>query len=140
MARRRPSVARPAGAPRPSTAAPTAASSTEPLSTHVRLSAWTAKRPSTWTAAALVLLTVVAYGPAFRADFIWDDDAYVTENATLDDFHGLPRIWLEPGAVPQYYPLTFTSLWVEHQLFGDRATGYHVTNVLLHALNAVVVL
>ncbi|MCC6764615.1 MAG: tetratricopeptide repeat protein [Deltaproteobacteria bacterium] len=84
-----------------------------------------------------MLLTIVAYGPAFRAGFIWDDDDYVTDNAALDDLTGLVRIWLEPGATPQYYPLTFTTFWIEHRLFGDAPTGYHVTNVALHALNAV---
>ena len=34
-------------------------------------------------ALALGLLVVAAYGPALRAGFIWDDDAYVTANATL---------------------------------------------------------
>lgn len=96
-------------------------------------------RTPTWAALALVVLTVVAYGPAFRAGFIWDDDDYVTANPTLDSLGGLARIWVEPGSVPQYYPLTFTSLWIEHQLFGDAPTGYHVTNVLLHALNALLV-
>src|SRR5213079_1491402 len=46
--------------------------------------------------------------------FIWDDDSYVTANPTLQTLDGLRRIWLEPGAVPQYYPLTFTSFWIEY--------------------------
>ncbi len=96
-------------------------------------------RRTAWAALALVALTVVAYAPAFRAGFIWDDDSYVTDNHALDDGAGLARIWLEPGAVPQYYPLTFTSFWLERRVFGDRPAGYHVTNVLLHALNAVLV-
>jgi tetratricopeptide (TPR) repeat protein len=118
MARRPPSVARPAAAS-PRTAA--VASPRAPL----------------WGALALIALTLVAYGPAFRAGFIWDDDDYVTDNATLDSATGLARIWVEPGAVPQYYPLTFTTFWLEHRLFGDEPSGYHVTNVALHALNAV---
>jgi len=95
--------------------------------------------PPVVAALALVALTAVAYGPAYRADFIWDDDDYVTANAELDTVGGLVRIWTVPGAVPQYYPLTFTSLWLEHQLFGDAPFGYHVTNVALHALNAILV-
>jgi tetratricopeptide (TPR) repeat protein len=123
MARRRSSVAR-------SASAPTRAAASAP-----RPRSW----PSAWVGLALVGLTLVAYAPAFRAGFIWDDDDYVTNNETLDDVTGLGRIWVEPGAVPQYYPLTFTSLWLEHQVYDDRPTGYHVTNVLLHALNAVLV-
>ena len=88
---------------------------------------------------ALALLVVAAYLPALRAGFIWDDDAYVTANATLRTFDGLRRIWLEPGAVPQYYPLTFTSLWLDYRLWGLHPLGYHLVNVLLHAANAILV-
>ncbi len=91
-----------------------------------------------WVAAlVLVVLTLVAYHAALRGDFLWDDDDYVTANATLDSAAGLARIWLAPGATPQYYPLTFTSFWLEHQVYGDAPFGYHVTNVLLHAANAL---
>src|SRR5947199_9026701 len=87
----------------------------------------------------LVALTLAAYAPALQAGFIWDDDSYVTANPTLQSPDGLRRIWLEPGAVPQYYPLTFTSLWLEYRLWGPEPTGYHVTNVVLHALAAILV-
>src|SRR5437899_12551953 len=90
-------------------------------------------------ALALALLVVAAYLPVLRAGFIWDDDAYIIANATLRTFGGLRRIWLEPGAVPQYYPLTFTSLWLDHHLWGLQPLGYHLVNVLLHAANVILV-
>lgn len=90
--------------------------------------------------AALLALTLAAYVPVMTGGgFVWDDDAYVTANATLRDLDGLARIWLDPGAVPQYYPLTFTSLWVDHHLWGTHPAGYHVVNVVLHAVNAILV-
>jgi len=91
------------------------------------------------TAAAvlLVVMTLAAYLPVWEAGFVWDDDDYVTANSTLHNLDGLRRIWLEPGAVPQYYPLTFTSFWVEYHLWGLQPRGYHLVNVLLHALNAL---
>jgi tetratricopeptide (TPR) repeat protein len=88
-------------------------------------------------AAALVGLTIVAYLPAFRAGWVWDDDDYVTANQALRSLHGLWQLWAEPGVVPQYYPVTFTSLWIDYQLWGAWAPGFHATNVLLHAANAV---
>jgi len=53
-------------------------------------------------------LTFLIYYPAIEGDFIWDDDAYVSENAQLRSGEGLKNIWLKPGATPQYYPLVFT--------------------------------
>ena len=90
-------------------------------------------------AAGIVLVTLVAYVPAFQAEWVWDDDSYVTANAALRSADGLRRIWVEPGAVAQYYPLTFTTLWLEYQLHGLAPLGYHATNVVLHAANALLV-
>jgi tetratricopeptide (TPR) repeat protein len=89
--------------------------------------------------ALIVAATLLAYLPALQAGFIWDDDQYVTGNPTLRTLAGLGRIWVEPGATPQYYPLTFTTFWIEHALFGLAPAGYHLTNVLLHAANALLV-
>jgi hypothetical protein len=88
-------------------------------------------------ALALLVLVLLAYTPALDAGFVWDDDDYVTANVTLRSVTGLARIWVEPGAVPQYYPMAFTSLWLDYRLWGMRPFGYHLVNVLLHGLNAV---
>jgi tetratricopeptide (TPR) repeat protein len=88
-------------------------------------------------ALALVAATVCAYLPALRGGFVWDDDAYVTENEPLRSTAGLARIWLDRRAEPQYYPLVHTSYWLEYRLWGLDPHGYHATNVLLHALGAL---
>jgi len=88
-------------------------------------------------AALIILLTMVAYLPALHCGYIWDDDFYVTENPTLRSLGGLEAIWLKPGATVQYYPLVFTSFWAEHRLWGLQPFGYHLVNVILHSINAV---
>ncbi|HUI08137.1 MAG TPA: tetratricopeptide repeat protein [Verrucomicrobiae bacterium] len=90
-------------------------------------------------ALSLVVLTFVAYQPVWHAGFVWDDDDYVTNNATLRTGDGLRRIWFEPGATSQYYPLTHTSFWIEYHLWRLNPRGYHVVNVSLHVLNAILV-
>jgi len=96
-------------------------------------------------AALIILLTVVAYIPALRGGFIWDDDSYVTDNTTLRTMDGLRRIWFEvatkneAGVTPQYYPLTSTSFWLDYHLWQLAPSGYHVINIGLHALNAMLV-
>ena len=85
----------------------------------------------------LLALTIVAYVPALNGGFVWDDDKYVTDNATLTAEDGLRRIWLDPASSPQYYPLVFTTFWLEQQAWGDSPRGYHAINILLHALAAM---
>jgi tetratricopeptide (TPR) repeat protein len=80
----------------------------------------------------LFILPLLAYLPVVRAGYIWDDDAYVTNNRTLHDLEGLYRIWFEPLSIPQYYPLVHTTYWIENQIWGLDPTGYHIVNVLLH--------
>ena len=87
----------------------------------------------------LIAATAVAYIPALRAGYIWDDDTYVVNNELLRTPGGLGRIWSEPGATQQYYPLVYTTYWIEYRLWGLNAAGYHAVNVLLHAVNAIVV-
>lgn len=89
----------------------------------------------TLLATLLVLLAIVAYLPAINAGFIWDDDVLLTANSDLQNVHGLSNIWLGKGTF-DYTPLTLTTFWFEKKLWGDIPTGYHVANILLHALAA----
>ena len=88
-------------------------------------------------AGLLVAMTFLAYGPALRAGFIWDDDAYVSENAMLTAPDGWRQIWFSPHRQSQYFPLTYTTFRLERMLWGGNPPGYHLVNVLLHAGNAL---
>ena len=86
---------------------------------------------------ALPVVTFLAYLPAIRGDFIWDDDRHVWANHTLLNLRGLAHIWFRPSYLPQYYPMTHTSFWLEYRLWGADPLGYHIDNVLLHIINAL---
>ena len=90
---------------------------------------------SRWMCALIFCATLLAYFPAFRGGFIWDDAGHVTR-PELRSLQGLGRIWFEVGATQQYYPFLHTAFWLEHRLWGDSPLGYHVLNVLLHAAAA----
>jgi Flp pilus assembly protein TadD len=94
---------------------------------------------SVLAALLLVGLTALAYAPALEGGFIWDDDAYVYENPTLRSAAGLRAIWLDPTANKQYYPLVYTTFWLEYRLWGLDPFGYHLTNLVLHSLSALLV-
>src|SRR5271170_3645219 len=91
-----------------------------------------------WLMAVLLLLsTIVVYWPALHGGFIWDDDSHISDNPALRSTRGLWEIWSKPGATCQYYPLSFTVFWVGYHLWGLDTLGYHLQNIMLHGLVAV---
>jgi Flp pilus assembly protein TadD len=90
-------------------------------------------------AGLLPLLVAIVYAPGFGNEFVsWDDYEYIRENSHLRTLDGLRRIWTTTE-LPQYYPLTFTTHWIEYQLWGLDPRGYYAVSVALHALNALLV-
>ena len=88
--------------------------------------------------ASIFCATLIAYLPALHGTFLWDDDAHITR-PDLQSLHGLWRIWFDLGATQQYYPFLHSAFWLEHRIWGDAALGYHLTNILLHAVAACLV-
>ncbi len=88
----------------------------------------------------LLLLVVGVFLPSLRHGFVnFDDSVYVYENAHVQ--HGLTEEnlrWafttLDAGF---WHPLTWVSLLLDRQLFGMGPAGYHLTSLLLHAANAI---
>jgi len=92
-----------------------------------------------WLGFLLVAGIIIAYQPAWHAGFIWDDDDYVTNNPLLTAPDGLRRIWFSLDSPSQYFPLTYTAFLIERAIWGLNPAGYHWVNILLHAVNALLV-
>lgn len=83
----------------------------------------------------ILVITFLAYLPATRAGYIWDDDDHFTENELMNDWEGFKNIWSSSSAI--YYPLVLTSFWIMRRLWGLWPLPYHLLNILLHSLNGV---
>ena len=83
----------------------------------------------------LVAALFLVYRPVWHGKPLWDDDAHLTKPG-LESISGLWRIWHEPGATQQYYPLTHSLFWIEHRIWGGETTGYHLLSIILHATSA----
>ena len=95
---------------------------------------------SPWLALIIfIAATTIAYFPALHGGPIWDDDAYITR-PELRSLHGLGRIWTHSEETQQYYPLVYSAFWLEHKIWGDATFPYHLLNVVLHAISAVLLL
>jgi len=87
----------------------------------------------------LAVVTMLAYQPAWNGGLLWDDEANIA-SPELRSLDGLRRIWFEPRATQQYYPLLYSSYWLQQRFWGDSPTGYHLVNLLLHIGCVVLVL
>jgi tetratricopeptide (TPR) repeat protein len=106
---------------------------TEPAKTN----ALSQLRRLTWAlVVAFIVGAFLAYYPVWHGALLWDDDGHITKPA-LRSWDGLWRIWTQPGAAQQYYPLVHTVFWIEHKLWGADTLGYHFLNIILHAISAL---
>ncbi len=84
----------------------------------------------------LLLAVVLAYLPAMRAGYVWDDGDLLTDNPSIVGTRGLAAVWTTRAA--DICPLTITALWAIHRAWGLTPWPYHLTNVLLHGVAALV--
>jgi Tfp pilus assembly protein PilF len=95
-------------------------------------------------AAVIVLAALFIYSPVyhpfFPADWLWDDDQLLTANATVQSTTpgALAKLWFNPDGA-DYFPLSYTALWLQWAFFGMWPTGYHLTTVVLHIIGALLV-
>ncbi|MGB5218363.1 MAG: hypothetical protein WBN66_08690, partial [Smithella sp.] len=88
----------------------------------------------------LTVLILSAYWQVHRYDFInYDDPVYITENNQVQS--GITRDGFRWAFTTKYFglwnPLVWLSFMVDHQLYGLKAGGYHVTNLILHILSTL---
>ncbi|MGI9228948.1 MAG: tetratricopeptide repeat protein, partial [Gammaproteobacteria bacterium] len=84
-------------------------------------------------------MIAASFWPAFFAGFVWDDNRYILDEKQLLSLAGLAEIWFSPGSLTEshYWPVLYTSFWLEHKLWGFNPFGYHLVNVLLHGINTL---
>ena len=88
----------------------------------------------------LVLLVFAAFQPALNNGFTsWDDPAYVTSNVQIQQGVTWQNVqWaFTHNVASNWHPLTVLSHMLDCQLFGPKAWGHHLVNLLWHGANAV---
>jgi tetratricopeptide (TPR) repeat protein len=80
---------------------------------------------------------LLCYWPALSGGILWDDPAHIPR-AELQGWNGLQRIWTDLRATQQYYPVLFSTFWLEHHVWGNHTLGYHLVNVVFHATSCCV--
>ncbi len=96
--------------------------------------------PHAVPAAILVAVTVAVYTRIIGHDFqlFWDDEKYVIANASVKGFslEHLRNVFTT-NYMGNYAPLHIISYMLDYSLWGMKASGFFLTNIVLHALNGL---
>lgn len=98
------------------------------------------KLPAALLPAGMVLVTCVAFWPALPGAFVWDDDINLVTNLRFRGFEAGQLRWMFTNTLMGHYmPFTWLTFALDHVLGRMDPWGYHLTSLLLHAANAVLV-
>ncbi len=95
-----------------------------------------------WAPGLIALLGATLYLGTLRFGFVWDDLALIVQNQFVRRLTDLPN-WLPMTAEQTSFghfsgnlwrPGVFASMAVDFALWGERAAGFHLTNLLLHGV------
>ncbi len=87
---------------------------------------------------ALVLLVAIAFGNALQNDFCFDDRPFIEKSEDIHDIGNVPGMFGIGGKMA-YRPVRQASYALDIWLWGGKdAFGFHLTNVILHALTTIV--
>ena len=88
-------------------------------------------------AVTVMTLSAAAFWPGVRNGFVWDDYPYIVQNPLVRDFSaaGLKRIFTTVH-FGLYKPVAIASFALNYKFAALDPAPYHVTNILLHSVNA----
>jgi protein O-mannosyl-transferase len=89
--------------------------------------------------AALALTTLIVFLPALNAGFVnWDDEVNFLVNPNYRGLGAAQLQWMFTNfLMGNYIPFTWMTFGLDYVVWGMNPAGYHLTNILLHAANAV---
>ena len=90
---------------------------------------------------ALAVVVALAFLPGLDGEFLaWDDPRYVTKNSHIQSFSWQTVVWAFTSFdVANWHPLTWLSLAFDHRIYGLEPFGYHMTSLIIHVLNSILV-
>jgi len=97
-------------------------------------------RPEILICLVLVIATLAVYWQVRNYEFVgFDDDVFIIQNSKVQDGLSLDSIGWAFGFddMTYWHPLTWLSYMLDIQLYGMNPGGHHMTNVLLHIVNAM---
>lgn len=92
----------------------------------------------------LIIICFFSYLSALNGDFLSDDLVHVYFMQKMDNnieilLKNFYSNWLDVSTTSFYRPLISITLYIDHLLWNWNPFGYHLTNILFHAMNGVLI-
>ena len=93
----------------------------------------------------IILLGIIVYSNTFGNSFLWDDEVLVVKNSYIKNWKHLPHLFTRDlfygrWKLGNYYrPLQSLSYLTDYSLYELNPAGYHLTNLLFHLFNAILI-
>jgi tetratricopeptide (TPR) repeat protein len=112
------------------------------------------QHPAIVAVVLILLLTVLVYAHSLKNDFVWDDYSVIVENTFIKTWHNFPLLFQRAYVTKisdleylgerdigsgelTYRPVVTASYFVDYALWKLNPFGYHLSNLALHAVNAI---
>ena len=97
--------------------------------------------PAFWMA-LIAIATFIAYFPALKGTFTnWDDMVYVGGNPYIKSLSARNLVAMfSENFMGNYHPLAMLSLAIDYQINKFDPVVFHLTNILIHIINSMLVL
>lgn len=101
--------------------------------------------PHLWPIVIISVVTLVAYWNSLPGEFVYDDNVVIVDRVEIQSLHSIPTLFKQSywgpgrGSFGAYRPLTNVSFALNYAVSGMNPTGYHVVNIFLHGVNAILI-
>lgn len=90
----------------------------------------------------IVTISLTLYANTLKNSFVYDDVHTIVNNALIKDISNLPMLfdkgeYFSRSGEASYRPAVTFTYFIDYALYELKPWGYHLTNILLHAANGV---
>ncbi len=89
----------------------------------------------------ILLISIAIYSNTLKNGFVYDDEFTVVNNTLIKNFSNISKLFTKEyfttSAEMSYRPVVTFTYFIDYAFYGIKPWGYHLTNVLLHAMNGI---
>ena len=90
----------------------------------------------------ILLISIAIYSNTLKNGFVYDDEFTIVNNTLIKNFSNLSKLFTREYFISSgemsYRPVVTFTYFIDYALYGLKPYGYHLTNLILHAMNGVI--